>query len=341
MLGLLLTVSRGAALDITLEERDKDDCGTQRSAVHDWARSLALEVDRIVLRKWLPSVNLSETCDFNDISIHNGKNDKYVRQRTLAGTNSTMNLFVLTIFAVQAFVPGTQAATVLPRTQGEVGLFPGYDMRLHPTWEVDVGEDKPYVVNGTVQEVRRHLAERGWEDKLFVKRSGEDILRLRAEAAGSVPGMDTASRIEEGRGRGRKEDARDVEGGHQNSLETRQRDGDPQYHHFLCWVPGQPTNRDEAVRGVEYLEGLDGSPKIRAKGCDRVSCAHDTAIWWCNDNDHTLVLHSWITLADGARRIVDDCQTNTYTAYDQDVTAGQNFNLGGFNVLIRDDDDHC
>ncbi|KAL4887678.1 hypothetical protein BJY04DRAFT_212707 [Aspergillus karnatakaensis] len=66
-------------------------------------------------------------------------------------------------------------------------------------------------------------------------------------------------------------------------------------------------------KGAEYLKKLKGKPHLRAGPhvCKKVSCSWDTAIWWCNDNNHAKTLPSFRNIGDGATVIRDRCYRKT------------------------------
>ena len=62
---------------------------------------------------------------------------------------------------------------------------------------------------------------------------------------------------------------------------------------YLCRDIWATCSADAIENGVNYLRGVPGAP---ANGpgpgnCGRVSCSHDSAIWWCNDVSPS-VLHA-------------------------------------------------
>lgn len=62
--------------------------------------------------------------------------------------------------------------------------------------------------------------------------------------------------------------------------------------------------------GYTYLYTVSGRPG-QGPGpgsCGRVSCSYDSAIWWCNDNNHDFQLDSFGQIGDCAKGLYDKCQ---------------------------------
>ncbi|KAG6149182.1 hypothetical protein E4U35_007634 [Claviceps purpurea] len=92
--------------------------------------------------------------------------------------------------------------------------------------------------------------------------------------------------------------------------------------------------------GIMYLEGLSAKPTIGPGpgNCSRVSCSYEAAIWWCNDNSEKLELNSFNEIVDGAEAIMDECLSYGLI---MDRMGGQAFMPGNWNVIVRQDKDHC
>ncbi|KAK3321678.1 hypothetical protein B0H66DRAFT_178914 [Apodospora peruviana] len=92
--------------------------------------------------------------------------------------------------------------------------------------------------------------------------------------------------------------------------------------------------------GIKYLRGVPGSP---ANGpgpgaCGRVSCSWKSAIWWCNDNDHTYTLNSFGDIANCAAGILEHC---SYVEKNWEYVIGMNFMPNNWNCIVRFDSDDC
>ncbi|KAG5965496.1 hypothetical protein E4U57_004079 [Claviceps arundinis] len=92
--------------------------------------------------------------------------------------------------------------------------------------------------------------------------------------------------------------------------------------------------------GLTYLSKLRAKPKMGPGpgNCSRVSCSYEAAIWWCNDNSEKLELNSFQEIADGASSILDQCISYGLV---MDRAGGQAFMPGNWNVIVRQDKDHC
>ncbi|KAK4663493.1 hypothetical protein QC763_608825 [Podospora pseudopauciseta] len=90
------------------------------------------------------------------------------------------------------------------------------------------------------------------------------------------------------------------------------------------------------LTGIDYLRGLEGGTKPKngpgPGNCGRVSCSHNAAIWWCNDNNAAKEI-TWGKIADGAQVIVDNCRSGSSL---KDVK-GQAFYKSKWNVIVRRD----
>ncbi|KAJ0126369.1 ATP-dependent DNA helicase [Fusarium oxysporum f. sp. albedinis] len=142
------------------------------------------------------------------------------------------------------------------------------------SWEFDIIEgQQPIVFNGTVEEVWTQLNEE------YPEYAAKALDRIN----NYVDGYNT-----------RSDSDTDV-------LDKRD--------HNVCrtftWA-----KQDHIYRGISYLRGVGGRPRIRAgpQVCDRVSCSYDSAIWWCNDqNSRVVELGSFSNIADAAQLIVNSC----------------------------------
>ncbi|KAM7210887.1 hypothetical protein V8F06_013729 [Rhypophila decipiens] len=101
--------------------------------------------------------------------------------------------------------------------------------------------------------------------------------------------------------------------------------------------PGEwgPADEWEIQGGIRYLRQLYGRPGASAGPgmCGRVSCSHQSAIWWCNDNPNPMELYSFGDFAQCAQEIKSGCTKPN--------TVGQNFNDGNWNCIVRYDNDQC
>ncbi|KAG5995267.1 hypothetical protein E4U43_003068 [Claviceps pusilla] len=89
------------------------------------------------------------------------------------------------------------------------------------------------------------------------------------------------------------------------------------------------------IGGIRYLKSVPGKPGANPGPgmCGRISCSWDSAIWWCNDNDHYFQLDSYKEIASAAQEVMDQCHFLDTTA----KTKGQAFVKGGWNVILRGD----
>ncbi|KAK3315865.1 hypothetical protein B0H66DRAFT_592148 [Apodospora peruviana] len=117
-----------------------------------------------------------------------------------------------------------------------------------------------------------------------------------------------------------------------------------------CGNNGHPdwvgANELAILWGITYLQNLAGQPSNGPGpgACGRVSCSWKSAIWWCNDNDHTYTLGSWSDIAQCANEIRDTCWPGPYgdsEGTDDTHLVGINFQEGGWNCIVRRDEDNC
>ncbi|KAI1462921.1 uncharacterized protein F4812DRAFT_469662 [Daldinia caldariorum] len=91
-------------------------------------------------------------------------------------------------------------------------------------------------------------------------------------------------------------------------------------------------------QGIEYLKGIQGRCHVGPgpRVCTRVSCSYESAISWCNDNDHDIFIDCslWSLYA---QDILDACQTHDAS----NRVRGQKFNDENWNILVGLDNDHC
>ncbi|KAL4900399.1 hypothetical protein BDW74DRAFT_182728 [Aspergillus multicolor] len=89
------------------------------------------------------------------------------------------------------------------------------------------------------------------------------------------------------------------------NVERRNRDDYP----LLDCVDANGFANEGHIRfGISYIrKEWTLPPGLAAKTCHVVSCAHNSAIRWCNDRDTLRVLPSWDHVADGAQVIADNC----------------------------------
>ncbi|KAK0666739.1 hypothetical protein QBC41DRAFT_338878 [Cercophora samala] len=68
-----------------------------------------------------------------------------------------------------------------------------------------------------------------------------------------------------------------------------------------------PANSVNIRDGARYLSAIDSPPPKNAPlGCGRVSCAYNSAIWWCNDNSFEYEI-TWKNIASSAWTLQDEC----------------------------------
>ncbi|KAM7216971.1 hypothetical protein V8F06_007610 [Rhypophila decipiens] len=92
---------------------------------------------------------------------------------------------------------------------------------------------------------------------------------------------------------------------------------------------------------IAYLRNIPGRPGLSPGPgeCGRVSC-NVAAIWWCNDNTHSISIDSFNTLADCALVIRNACKyMEPVLPPNTEKTKGQNFiRAEGWNCILRRDD---
>lgn len=126
--------------------------------------------------------------------------------------------------------------------------MPGYTVQ-DLEWEVEVFPGEFHNFTGTVQDVHRQATQ-------LNARWAETLLKRQPTEASNIH----------------------ARGGHKPTGAWIRTDCKPPFG----WKPGRTR---AALEGINYLEGLPGSP-VSGPGpglCGRVSCSWDTAIWWCND----------------------------------------------------------
>ncbi|KAM7198938.1 hypothetical protein V8F20_006005 [Naviculisporaceae sp. PSN 640] len=100
------------------------------------------------------------------------------------------------------------------------------------------------------------------------------------------------------------------------------------------------ASRDPIYNGIYYLRHVGGQP-TQGPGfgsCSRVSCSWQSAIWWCNDNDHQFTLPGFGTIADCAQVLYDECSIFQDRG---EFVLGQNFHKDHWNCIVRRDRDNC
>ncbi|CRJ87205.1 hypothetical protein HYQ45_011722 [Verticillium longisporum] len=97
----------------------------------------------------------------------------------------------------------------------------------------------------------------------------------------------------------------------------------------------EPADYGRIQEGWNYLWDLEGQPGHGPgpAACARVSCSHNSGIYWCNDNDHAVTLNSWGDLARGAAELCNLCSS----AGIRNKCGGQLFHPDGYNVFITND----
>ncbi|PHH74360.1 hypothetical protein CDD80_3121 [Ophiocordyceps camponoti-rufipedis] len=105
----------------------------------------------------------------------------------------------------------------------------------------------------------------------------------------------------------------------------------------LCGGKWQATSVRRVREGIGYLRRVRGQPNSQAgpSRCGRVSCAYNSAIWWCNDDRRPKALNSFAAIADGAQLLVKRCVE--WMNPQPEAFGGQAFHPTGWNVIIRQD----
>ncbi|KAE8332881.1 hypothetical protein BDV39DRAFT_199883 [Aspergillus sergii] len=70
---------------------------------------------------------------------------------------------------------------------------------------------------------------------------------------------------------------------------------------------GLPADYKAVKGGIDYLNGVGGTPVEDPNKCGRVSCSYNSAIYMCNWTNEKQALKSFATLASGAQAILDKC----------------------------------
>ncbi|KAK0659698.1 hypothetical protein QBC41DRAFT_237235, partial [Cercophora samala] len=86
---------------------------------------------------------------------------------------------------------------------------------------------------------------------------------------------------------------------------------------------------DDIQTGANYLHSLSGKATINTKGCDRVSCSWNSAIFYCNDDD-VKKEQDWAKLGDGAQLLIDKCG-------DQGVVKGRVWYKANWHLEVQGD----
>ncbi|OAQ60323.1 hypothetical protein VFPPC_10740 [Pochonia chlamydosporia 170] len=93
------------------------------------------------------------------------------------------------------------------------------------------------------------------------------------------------------------------------------------------------ADKGRIQEGIHYLRGVPGAPRNGPGpgNCGRVSCSHNSAIWWCNDNTTPKTLDNWHWIANSAQHIINTCGPSVGSV------SGQNFEDGNWNTIVRGD----
>ncbi|RDA89036.1 hypothetical protein CP532_0643 [Ophiocordyceps camponoti-leonardi (nom. inval.)] len=213
----------------------------------------------------------------------------------MTGLGNTMALIVLILSAL----------LVRPQVKGVVVVAPmkGYEV-FTPKWEVDISPHGPSVtLSGSVEEVYHQ------------------VLQLNPQYEQNSSWLSTAPKTQPSKLA-------------QNTSPK----------HVTDWSLGatlcgrwSATPVRRVREGIRYLRRVRGQPKSQAgpAQCGRVSCAYDSAIWWCNDDDRPKVLSSFASIAGGAELLVKRCVE--WMNPQPDAIGGQVFHPHKWNVIIRRD----
>ncbi|PHH88399.1 hypothetical protein CDD83_7596 [Cordyceps sp. RAO-2017] len=184
------------------------------------------------------------------------------------------------------------------KVAGLAAPIDGYEVFI-PQWEVEVAPGgRTTKLNGTVQQVYRELL-------LMNPRYDEDFAvrkpaRSAANATSSTQGTDW-------------------------NLGSS-----------ICgrW---QPTSVQHVREGIGYLRKVRGQPGSEPgpSRCGRVSCAYNSAIWWCNDDERPKSLSAFEDIANGAQLLVTRCVE--WMNPPPSEFGGQAFHPSRWNVIIRGD----
>ncbi|KAK4664595.1 uncharacterized protein QC763_512170 [Podospora pseudopauciseta] len=86
--------------------------------------------------------------------------------------------------------------------------------------------------------------------------------------------------------------------------------------------------------GTRYLGSIDSpAPNNSPHSCGRVSCAYNSAIWWCNDND-SVKETTWKNMASSAWFLQDNC---LYYERRTEKVSAQEFMKDEWNIYVTGD----
>ncbi|KAK4450615.1 hypothetical protein QBC34DRAFT_461269 [Podospora aff. communis PSN243] len=104
------------------------------------------------------------------------------------------------------------------------------------------------------------------------------------------------------------------------------------YQSHFCFGRWPTCSAQAIYTGVMYLNGVPGQPSMGPGPgvCGRVSCSHDSGIYWCNDHTTSYTLPSFVPIGEGAYAIMSWCDYKGWTS-------GQFFTQQNWNVVVRGD----
>jgi len=127
------------------------------------------------------------------------------------------------------------------------------------------------------------------------------------------------------------------------SLELESR-GEYELDWWECMDANGPAAGRRAIEsGIYYLDRVSGKPR-NGKGphaCGRVSCEHESAIWWCNDHKtNEMELNSFSDIGTGAWVVLNSCRFGPVgTQWER--SAGYAHYKGKWNVVVKRDQVDC
>ncbi|KND89166.1 hypothetical protein TOPH_06105 [Tolypocladium ophioglossoides CBS 100239] len=205
------------------------------------------------------------------------------------------------------------ATAILALSTAVVGLqapIEGYGI-VHLEWEVEVSPGgKTVVLNGTVENVHNELVKLNpnWdEDYAAVKKP----LSKRNDDDFKLAGR-----------------------------------ADFTNAHFFCRGRWPECPSPIIAGGIAYLRRIQGQPRNGPGpgNCGRVSCSHQSAIYWCNDSPAAKPLNGFNDIADGAEYINKKCVREVWNGRwlkFNAMSSGQAYHKDNWNVIVTRDTDRC
>ncbi|KAK0670980.1 hypothetical protein QBC41DRAFT_387218 [Cercophora samala] len=103
--------------------------------------------------------------------------------------------------------------------------------------------------------------------------------------------------------------------------------------HYICNPNDGHDYASPSViyEGIKYLRGLTSdAPQNAPNSCGRVSCSHNSGIWWCNTNNFEKQV-TWKEIGDSAYFLAYECSVYNDMTW---LTAGQEFFKDNWSVYV-------